>query len=36
MKFDLGFFGDETGRVTSVENPFDAKVFTYVSGADLI
>ena len=26
MKYDLGFFDDETGRVTSVENPFDAKV----------
>ena len=26
MKYDLGFFDHETGRVTSVENPFDAKV----------
>jgi hypothetical protein len=31
--YDLGFFDDETGRVTSVENPFDAKV-TYVTGID--
>jgi putative transposase len=26
MKYDLGFFDQEVGRVTSVENPFDAKV----------
>jgi putative transposase len=26
MKYDLGFFDEEAGRVTSVENPFDAKV----------
>src|SRR5580658_6916496 len=26
MKYDLGFFDHEVGRVTSVENPFDAKV----------
>jgi putative transposase len=26
MKYDLGFFDDESGRVTSVGNPFDAKV----------
>ena len=26
MQYDLGFFDHETGRVTSVENPFDAKV----------
>jgi putative transposase len=26
MKYDLGFFDHETGRVTSAENPFDAKV----------
>ena len=26
MKYDLGFFDQEGGRVTSVENPFDAKV----------
>jgi putative transposase len=26
MKYDLGFFDEQAGRVTSVENPFDAKV----------
>ena len=26
MKYDLGFFDQEVGRVTSAENPFDAKV----------
>ena len=26
MKYDLGFFDEDVGRVTSVENPFDAKV----------
>ena len=26
MKYDLGFFDEEAGRVTSVDNPFDAKV----------
>jgi putative transposase len=26
MKYDLGFFDEQCGRVTSVENPFDAKV----------
>ncbi len=33
MKYDLRFFDQEVGRVTSVENPFDAKV-TYVTGMD--
>jgi hypothetical protein len=31
MKYNLGFFDEEAGRVTSVENPFDAKV-SHVSG----
>lgn len=26
MNYDLGFFDQECGRVTSAENPFDAKV----------
>ena len=26
MKYDLGFFDHETGRLESAENPFDAKV----------
>ncbi len=26
MKYDLGFFDQECGRVTSAENPFGAKV----------
>jgi len=26
MKYDLGFFDEQAGRVTSVENPFDANV----------
>ena len=26
MQYDLGFFDHETGRVTSAENPFGAKV----------
>jgi len=26
MRFDLGFFDDETCRIESAENPFDAKV----------
>jgi len=26
MQFDLGFFDHETGRITSAENPFGAKV----------
>jgi len=26
MKYDLGFFDEDVGRVTNVENPFDAKV----------
>ena len=26
MKYDLGFFDQELGRVTSAENPFEAKV----------
>ena len=28
MQYDLGFFDHETGRVTSAENPFGAKVLT--------
>jgi hypothetical protein len=31
MQYDLGFFDHKTGRVTSAENPFGAKVF-YVPG----
>jgi len=27
MQYDLGFFDHETGRITSAENPFGAKVF---------
>jgi hypothetical protein len=27
MKYDLGFFDQELGTVTSAENPFGAKVF---------
>jgi putative transposase len=26
MQYDLGFFDQETGRITSAENPFGAKV----------
>jgi putative transposase len=26
MQYDLGFFDHETGRITSAENPFGAKV----------
>jgi putative transposase len=26
MDYDLGFFDQETGRLTSVDNPFGAKV----------
>jgi putative transposase len=26
MHYDLGFFDSETDRITSVENPFSAKV----------
>jgi putative transposase len=33
MHYDLGFFDQECGRVTSAENPFDAKV-THVPGID--
>src|SRR5579863_10033101 len=28
MKYDLGFFDQELGTVTSAENPFEAKVLT--------
>jgi hypothetical protein len=28
MKYDRGFFDKETGRITSAENPFGAKVLT--------
>jgi hypothetical protein len=31
MQYDLGFFDQETGRITSAENPFGAKV-THVPG----
>jgi hypothetical protein len=27
MHYDLGFFDQECGRVTSAESPFDAKVY---------
>jgi hypothetical protein len=30
MQYDLSFFDHETGRVTSAENPFGAKVFPCV------
>ena len=33
MHYDLGFFDQEAGRVTSAENPFDAKVLP-MSGTD--
>jgi hypothetical protein len=33
MQYDLGFFDRETGRVTSVENPFGAKVFAVLNGS---
>ena len=32
MHYDLGFFDRESGRVECAENPFGAKVSTYVSG----
>ena len=32
MQYDLGFFDQETDRVTSAENPFGAKSVTYVPG----
>jgi putative transposase len=31
MQYDLGFFDDETGRVTSAENPFGTKVLPMCS-----
>jgi len=34
MKYDLGFFDQDLGTVTSAENPFGAKV-TDVPGTDL-
>lgn len=33
MKYDLGFFDQEAGRVTSVENPFEAKVLLGLKGS---
>ena len=33
MQYDLGFFDHETGRVTSAESPFGAKV-THVPGIE--
>ena len=32
MQYDLGFFDNETGRITSAENPFGAKVLPHVPG----
>ena len=31
MQYDLGFFDHETGRITSAENPFGAKVLPMCS-----
>ena len=31
MQYDLGFFDDETGRITSAENPFGAKLLPMCS-----
>ena len=32
MQYDLGFFDHETCRLETVNNPFEAKSVTYVSG----
>jgi hypothetical protein len=33
MQYDLGFFDQETGRITSAENPFGAKVLLGLNGS---
>jgi hypothetical protein len=33
MQYDLGFFDQETGWITSTENPFGAKVLGGLNGS---
>jgi hypothetical protein len=32
MQYDLGYFGHDTCRLESIDNPFPAKSVTHVSG----